>query len=251
LALLPPMSLQGRSWFKPAGGVWPGLALGGILLLGACASGDFPVEAPAVTPVAGSIPYHLLALEPADAAEAAQHRQIVGFVRAALAAGGMHEVAREAAAERLVRLDYSVGPPHKAPVNETEPMYEITPGKIVDQSVAVGINTAGSTIYEMRKVKEPDVVTYRGERPVAYVRTVYEKRLRLTVRAVDEIDSDQPARELWSLELLAEGPSRNFRRMLPVLTGPGRPYLGQGATGPAILRINDDTGAIESIESSL
>jgi hypothetical protein len=245
------MNAHVRSWYKLAGWGWRLTALGGVLLVAACASADFPLEAPPVAPVAGSIPYHLLAFEPANAAEVAQHRQILSFVRAALAAGGMHEVAREAAAEQVVRLDYSVGPPHKAPVSETEPLYEVTPGKMVDQSVAVGINTAGSTIYEMRKVKEPDVVTYHGERPVEYLRTVYEKRLRLSARALDDIAADRPARDLWSVELLAEGPNRNLRKMLPVLTGAGRPFLGQTAAGPSILRINDDTGAVESIESEL
>lgn len=227
------------------------MALGGAVLLTACESSNLSIPAVPSTPGPGSVPYHLLSVEPAEPTEAAQHRQIVGFVRAALAAGGMHEVPRAAAAEVVVSLDYQVGPPHQGPVSETEPMYEVTPGKMVDQSVAVGINTAGSTIYEMRKVKEPDVVTYHGERPVAYLRTVYEKRLRLSARSLDDIAADRPSRELWSVELLAEGPSRSLRKMLPVLTGPGRPYLGREAEGPAILRINDDTGAIESIESSL
>lgn len=245
------MSSQGRPWSKPAGYVRCGWALGVALLLAACESSTLSIPAVPSTPAPGSVPYHLLSVEPAGPAEAAQHRQIVGFVRAALAAGGMHEVARADAAEVVVSLDYSVGPPHQGPVSETEPLYEVTPGKMVDQSVAVGINTAGNTIYEMRKVKEPDVVTYHGERPVAYLRTVYEKRLRLTARSLDEIAAARPARELWSIELLAEGPNRTLRKMLPVLTGPGRPYLGKAAAGPAILRINDDTGAIESIESSL
>jgi len=35
------------------------------------------------------------------------------------------------------------------------------------------------------------------------------------------------------------------------LAGPGRPFLGQGATGAAVLRVDEASGTIESVERAL
>lgn len=238
---------------------WPGwsgclrrlLAFGASLLVGACQSGGSAVDEAAAVQVPPTIPYHLAVADAAPGAETTQQREILNAVRAALAAKGMYEAARGAPADLTLSLEYRVGPAHDGRVSETEPIYEITPGKMVDQFVIVGIGGNGSTVSELRKVKEPDIVIYQGERPVTMIRKVYEKSLHLSARENGAGSDGRPAREIWSLELIAEGQSRDFKKILPILAGPGRHFLGDEADGPTILRINEDRGTIDLVERSL
>lgn len=225
-------------------------AFGASLLVGACQSGNTSREEVPAGPAAPTIPYHFAVADPSPGAEASLQREILGAVRAALAAKGMYEVPRGTPAELTLSLEYGVGPAHDGRVNGTEPIYETTPGKIVDQFVIVGIGGNGSSVSELRKVKEPDVVIYQGERPVTLIRKVYEKSLHLSARANGAGSDGRPAREIWSLALIAEGPSRDFKKLLPVLAGPGRHFLGDEGDGPTILRINEDRGTIDSVERS-
>ena len=249
MSLLP--SSHRSSWPRLAGCLRPVFALGASLLVGACQTGDTGAEETPAVQVPPTIPYHLAVADPAPGAETAQQKEILGAVRAALAAKGMYEAPRGAPADLTLSLEYRVGSAHNGRVSETEPIYEITPGKIVDQSVAVGIGGNGGTVYEFRKVKEPDVVIYQGERPVTMIRKVYEKSLHLSARENGAGSAGRPAREVWSLEMIAEGPSRDFKKILPVLAGPGRHFIGDEADGPTILRINEDRGTIDSVERSL
>lgn len=249
MSLLP--SSHRTSWLRRSGCLRSLFACGASLLVGACQTGGAGAdEAPGV-PVPPTIPYHLAVADPAPGAEAAEQKEILGAVRTALAIKGMYEVAKGAPADLTLTLEYRVGPAHDGRVSETEPIYEITPGKMVDQSVAVGIGGGGNTVYEFRKVKEPDVVIYQGERPVTMIRKVYEKRLHLLARENGGSPAGRPDREIWSLELIAEGPSRDLKKILPVLTGPGRHFLGDEADGPTVLHINEDRGTIDSVERSL
>ena len=177
--------------------------------------------------------------------------QMSKAVQSALAARGFRPVAAPAEAALVVTLDLKVGPPHDGPVGGSEPIYEITPGKEEYESVTLGIGGNGGTLYDTRKVKQPDIVIYQGERPVTVIRTVYEKRLRLSARLADGSPGGRSDREEWSVEFIAEGPARDWRRILPALAGPGRPFLGQGATGAAVLRVDEASGTIESVERAL
>lgn len=230
-------------------------ALCGALLAGACQSGPTDggsaVAAVQSVPPGPTISYRLATTDPTAGADVVQHREIVASVQAALAAQGMREVARGAVADLVVSLEYRVGPPHNGQISENEAVFEITPGGVHEEAVPVGLGSTGSTIYEMRKVKEPDIKIYAGEHAVTVTRRVYEKRLRLSARANDLRASGGLGREAWSVELIAEGQRRDFRKMLPVLAGAARPFLGHEADGAAVLRINDDSGEVESVERAL
>ena len=239
------------SWPGRAGCVRPLLAFGASLLAGACQNVGSGAEEVAAVQVPPTIPYHLEVAAPAQSPEAAQQREILDAVRTALAATGMYEAPRGAPGDLTLSLEYRVGPAHDGPVSETEPIYEITPGKIVDQLVTVGIGGNGNSVSEFRKVKEPDIVIYQGEQPVTRIRTVYEKSLRLSARENRAAPRGLPAHEIWGLELIAEGPSRDFKKILPILAGPGRHFLGDEADGTTVLRINEDKGTIDSVERSL
>jgi hypothetical protein len=225
------------------------------LLAGACQSSDpaggmaAPAE-PAV-PAGESIAYRLVAVEPAAGPEATQQREILAAVRAALAAQGLREPGRAGRSELVVAVDYRVGPPHASEVSETEALYEVTPGKEEYESVSLGIGPTGGTIYDMKLVKQPDTRVYVGERPVLVTRTVYEKRLRLSAR----VDAPGPASgvggEAWSVELIAVGQRRDFKKLLPVLMGAARPFLGPGTAGATVLQVNEDSGVIESVDRTL
>jgi hypothetical protein len=225
--------------------------LAGVLLAGACQSPEVAVD-PLPPVLAGEVvSYRLVTNGPAVDSGSSAQREIVGAVQAALAAQGMREVARGSVPDMVVTLDYRIGPPHEGRVNESEATYEVTPGGEAYESVPVSLGATGSTIYELRMVKQPDVRVYTGERPVSVVRTLYEKRLRLSARMNTPGPEGGPGREVWSLEMIAEGRNRSLARMLPALTGPGRAFLGSAAEGAAVLHVNDDSGAVESVERAL
>ncbi len=208
-----------------------------------------PVQpAPAAIPPEQAMPYRLLV---AGQGDALAREQIVKAVQAAFAARGLRPTVAAEDAELVVTLDLKVGPLHDGPVGESEPIYDVTPGKEEYESVTLGIGGNGGTLYDTRKVKQPDIVIYQGERPVTVIRTVYEKRLRLSARLADGSPVGRSDREEWSVEFIAEGPARDWRRILPALAGPGRPFLGQGATGAAVLRVDEASGTIESVERAL
>ena len=123
-----------------------------------------PVQpAPAAIPPEQAMPYRLLV---AGQGDALAREQIVKAVQAAFAARGLRPTVAAEDAELVVTLDLKVGPLHDGPVGESEPIYDVTPGKEEYESVTLGIGGNGGTLYDTRKVKQPDIVIYQGERPV-------------------------------------------------------------------------------------
>jgi hypothetical protein len=204
---------------------------------------------PALAPIPPeqSLPYRLVVSGQGDALA---REQMTKAVQAALEARGLRPAAAGEAV-LVVTLELKVGPPHDGPVGSIEPIYEVTPGKEEYQSVVLGIGGNGGTLYDMQKVKQPDIVVYQGERPVTVIRTVYEKRLRLSARLPDGSPGGRPDREEWSVEFVAEGVTRDWRRMLPALAGPGRAFLGPDLEGATVLHLDEPSGAIESVERAL
>jgi hypothetical protein len=239
-----PLGKAARRW-------WHFVALGAAGVLAACESPRVATgpatPAPPVIPPEQAMPYRLVVSGQGDALA---REQVVKAVQAALAARGLRPAATGEAV-LVVTLDLKVGPPHDGPVGSSEAVYEVTPGKEEYQSVMLGIGGNGGTLYDMQKVKQPDIVTYQGERPVTVIRTVYEKRLRLSARVDDGSPGGRPDREAWSVEFVTEGVTRDWRRMLPALAGPARVFLGPDLDGPTVLHLDEASGAIEAVERAL
>jgi hypothetical protein len=218
-------------------------------LLAGCAGTGVPAG-PAPETVAdpeNAVPYRLVL---AGQGDALAREQMTKAVQAALAARGWRPAVTPAEAAQVVTLDLQLGPPHDGLVRSSEAEYEVTPGKVEYQSVAIGINATGGTIYDMVPVKQPDTRIYTGEHPVTVTRTVFEKRLRLTARDSGAAPGG-PERVAWSVEFVVEGPSRDWRRMLPALAGPGRPFLAPEVAASTVLHLDEDSGRIESVEQEL
>jgi hypothetical protein len=218
-------------------------------LLAGCAGTGVPAgPAPVAVAPEHAVPYGLVLSGQGDPLA---REQMSKAVQSALAARGFRPVAAPAEAALVVTLDLQLGPPHDGLVRSSEAEYEVTPGKVEYQSVAIGINATGGSIYDMVPVKQTDTRIYTGERPVTVTRTVFEKRLRLTARETAATPGGGPDRPAWSVEFVVEGPSRDWRRMLPALAGPGRPFLAPEGGGTTVLRLDEESGTIESVEQEL
>lgn len=211
----------------------------GGLCLGGCASGNESSRASAVaesSPTEVNSYYQLVAPKPA-AATASQHEEVLAGLRKALATLGLQEASRENRASMVLKVDYTVGPPRQRWVNTTEPVYIINKGRQISQSGLL--------------MTEPDERVYVGDRVVTVERALYEKHLRLSAQEADSASNGRSPRTLWSVEFVSVGQKKDVKPILPVLTDAGRPYLGSGPEGNTVLTIDEETGAIETVDQQL
>jgi hypothetical protein len=210
------------------------------LLFAGCASyTEVKVDSLAKPDAEASISYEIKNKNPLVADDSLRYKEAAGFVKTALSGKGMYEAPPGTKADIVVDMDYGVGPPISRRETVSEPVYITIPGQIRQERVQVGTDSQGRPIYQTITVQDPPTTEFAGFREYQITVTVYEKFLKLAAKENKETSEGRPQQEVWTVDVTAEGESRDLRKNLPVLVAATIDYIGKDSHGQKSIRIKD------------
>ena len=216
-----------------------GLATALLLLAGCASYTEVKVDSLAKPDAEASISYEVKNKNPLVADDSLRYKEAAGFVKTALSGKGMYEAPPGTKADVIVDLDYGVGPPISRRETVSEPVYITIPGQIRQERVQVGTDSQGRPIYQTITVQDPPTTEFAGFREYQITVTVYEKFLKLAAKENKEMTEGRPQQEVWTVDVTAEGESRDLRKNLPVLVAATIDYIGKDSHGQKSIRIKD------------
>ena len=80
---------------------------------------------------------------------------------------------------------------------------------------------------------------------------VYEKYLKLSARENSEQVEGRPQQEIWTIDVISEGESRDIRKTLPVLAAASIDYIGKDSQGQKTIRIKDKDSDIAFVKKGM
>lgn len=227
------------------------LLITATLLLSACASTQVKVDALTRPMAADAVSYRIKSKNPLIDEDSLRHREAVGFVKTALSSKGLYEAPNAENADMVVEVDYGVGPPQLRYETRVEPIYEMVPGRVYYERVQVGTDSRGNPIYQTISYQEPPSMQHVGDREYTVEVLMYEKYLRMSARENRPMEEGIPPSELWTVDVVSEGKSRDLRRNLPVLAAAGMDYIGEETDGQKVVRIKEKGEAVSFVKKGM
>jgi hypothetical protein len=240
-----------RKWSQGAGLIVLTILGLGVAGCSSVAKHTVEVEAEARPKAEGSISYQLISTNPAIEKDTLRHKEAVRMVKTTLAARGMYESPDPAQADMVVDIDYGVSPRLVRQETVRQPIVRRVQGPSIPTTVVAGEDKDGNPVYKTVNLPGDSTEVIEGFRDAVVEVGYYEKRLVLTARENRPGATGQPGEELWSVELLTSGPSRDLRKILPVLAGAGIDFIGKDTGGKVQVRIKENDGAIEFVKQGL
>jgi hypothetical protein len=227
-------------------------ALVAVLLLAGCATThEVKVDSLAKPTAENAISYEIKNKNPLVADDSLRYKEAAGYVKTALSGKGLFEAPPGVKADVVVDLDYGVGPPQMRRETVSEPVYITIPGQIRTERVQVGTDSQGRPIYQTITVQDPPTTEFAGFREYQVTITVYEKYLKLSAKENKEQVEGRPAQELWTVDVISEGESRDIRKTLPVLAAASIDYIGKDSQGQQTVRIKDSAADIAFVKKGM
>jgi hypothetical protein len=223
-------------------GVLPAMLLAlvaGLCLAGCATTHEVKIDSLAKPNAENAISYEIKNKNPLVAEDSLRYKEAANTVKTALSGKGMYEAPPNTKADIVVDLDYGVGPPQMRKEMVSEPVYITVPGQIRTERVQVGTDSQGRPIYQVITVQDPPTTEFAGFREYEVTLVVYEKYLKLSARENKEPEEGRPAQELWTIDVISEGESRDIRKNLPVLAAASIDYIGKDSHGEKTIRLKD------------
>jgi hypothetical protein len=89
-------------------------------------------------------------------------------------------------------------------------------------------------------------MVYQGERQGCAVRTMYEKRLRLSGRRTTG-PAGGAATERWSVEVTNTDQGNDLRKYIPALASAATRYINQNSGGAVSMQVRSDGRPLEGV----
>jgi hypothetical protein len=222
------------------------------LLLGACATThQVKIDSLAKPNAEEAISYEIRNRNPLVTEDSLRYQEAANFVRTALSGKGMYEAPPGVSPDLVVDLDYGLGPPQSRRETVSEPVYITIPGQIRTERVQVGTDSQGRPIYQTITVQDPPTTEFAGFREYQITVTVYEKYLKLTARENAPPVEGRPPTEVWTVDVISEGESRDLRKHLPVLAAASIDYIGRDSEGQKTVRIKDSDADVAFVKKGM
>jgi hypothetical protein len=222
-----------------------------VLLSGCATTHEVKVDSLAKPKAEEAISYQIKNRNPLVADDSLRYKEAAGFVKTALSGKGLYEAPPGVKPDVVVDLDYGVGPPQMRRETVSEPVYITVPGQIRTERVQVGTDAQGRPIYQTITVQDPPTTEFAGFREYQVTITVYEKYLKLSAKENKEQVEGRPAQELWTVDVISEGESRDIRKTLPVLAAASIDYIGKDSQGQKTIRIKDTASDIAFVKKGM
>jgi hypothetical protein len=222
-----------------------------VFLAGCASSHKIKVDALTQPGAENSISYRIKSTNPAFDPEGLRHKEAEKFVKTALSGKGLYEAPNPEAADMVVNIDYGISPPKVSQELHREPMYRMVPGRTRTERVIVGYTKSGSPIMETVIYQDPPTQEYVGDREYIITIVTYEKFLRLSARSNTPPSEGRPPEEVWTVDVVTEGESRDLRKALPVLAAATIEFVGKDSKGQKTIRLKDKDEAIAFVKRGL
>ena len=236
---------------RPASSRFLVCMVGGLLLAGCATTHQVKVDSLAKPNAENAISYEIKNRNPLVADDSLRYKEAAGMVKTALSGKGMYEAPPGVKPDMVVDLDYGVGPPQMRRETVSEPVYITIPGQIRTERVQVGTDSQGRPIYQTITVQDPPTTEFAGFREYIVTVVVYEKYLKLAARENKEQVEGRPAQEIWTVDVISEGESRDIRKSLPVLAAASIDYIGKDTQGQKTIRIKDTAADIAFVKKGM
>jgi hypothetical protein len=212
--------------------------LAGVILLGSgCATG-YPMKVDAISRPKAAAPnaeklisYRIDRKNSATPENSLRDKEAEKFVRTALSGRGLYEAAPGEKADMVLAIDYGMSPPR------------------------IQLKTVTEATYRNNPMELPSVPQYSGDREYHVMVVTYEKYLRLTARENQPGTEGRPAPEIWSIDVISEGESKDLRKYLPALAAASIDYVGKDTHGQKEIRLQDakdgKEGPVEFVKKGL
>lgn len=230
--------------------VFSGIAAA-LALAGCATTHEVKIDSLAKPKAEPAISYEIKNRNPLVADDSLRYKEAANMVKTALSGKGMYEAPAGVKPDMIVDLDYGVGPPQTRKETVSEPVYITIPGQIRTERVQVGTDSQGRPIYQTITVQDPPTTEFAGFREYIVTVVVYEKYLKLTARENKEQTEGRPQQEIWTVDVISEGESRDIRKSLPVLAAASIDYIGKDSQGQKTVRIKDSSSDIAFVKKGM
>lgn len=196
--------------------------------------------------------YALQANSPTPNADPLLQEETANYLRTAFASKGLHEAPVGTTPDLVVSFDFGIGAPVVRQKKITDPTYVTDIDPTPDYGSSVPVTDAdGQTIH--RTDSKPVRPTRRrvGQREIIHSTTLYEKHLRVVAREAAAATTGRPPREIWTLDVVSEGPDDNLRKTLPVLVAAAIDYIGTDSQGKQTLHIKDNAPDVRLVKEGV
>lgn len=197
------------------------------------------VEALAKPEAAEAVSYQIVNRNPLATPDSLRHREAEGMVRTALSGKGLYEAPDKAESDIVIEVDYGIKPPIFRRKTISEPIWIRQPGSSGSAASSASLHRRGNPALRTRSRRNSPSAEIAGYREYHVTVVVYEKYVRLTARENAADIEGRPPLELWSVDVISEGESRDLRRHLPVLVAASIDYIGRDTQGPQMIRLKD------------
>ena len=230
------------------------LALAAVTLFfpGGCASSyEVKVDALAKPNAADAISYQILNKNREVREDSLRYKEAASLVRTALSGKGMYEAHDAEKADIVVEMDYGIGPPQSRRETVSDPVYLTIPGQVRTERVQVGTDRNGIPVYQTITVQDPPTTEFAGYRERIITVTIYEKFLKMSARENKPAEEGRPPNEVWTLDVVSEGESRDLRKNLPILVAASIEYVGKDTHGQKTIRIKDTNSDVVFVKKGM
>jgi hypothetical protein len=227
------------------------LAAVGLLLNGCATTHQIKVDSLAKPDSENKISYEIKNKNPLVTEDSLRYKEAANMVKTALSGKGLYEAPPNVKPDLVVDMDYGVGPPQMRKETVSEPVYITIPGQIRTERVQVGTDSQGRPIYQTVTVQDPPTTEFAGFREYIVTIVVYEKYLKLSARENKEAVEGRPPQEVWTVDVISEGESRDIRKSLPVLAAASIDYIGKDSQGQKTVRIKDTHSDIAFVKKGM
>ena len=230
----------------------PALAVVALFFFGGCATSyEVKVDALAKPNAADAISYQILNRNREVREDSLRYKEAASLVRTALSGKGMYEAHDAEKADIVVEMDYGIGPPQSKRETVSDPVYLTIPGQIRTERVQVGTDRNGNPVYQTITVQDPPTTEFAGYRERIITVIVYEKFLKMSARENKPAEEGRPPNEVWTLDVVSEGESRDLRKNLPILVAASIEYVGKDTHGQKTSRIKDTNSDVVFVKKGM
>ncbi len=198
-----------------------------------------------------AVSYEIRNKNPLVADDSLRYKEAAAYVKTALSGKGLFEAPPGVKPDVIVDLDYGVGPPQMRRETVSEPVYVTIPGQVRTERVQVGTDSQGRPIYQTVTVQDPPTTEFAGFREYQVTITVYEKYLKLSAKENKEMAEGRPQQEVWTVDVISEGQSRDIRKSMPVLAAASIEYIGKDSQGQKTIRIKDSAADVAFVKKGM
>ena len=224
---------------------------GGLLLAGCANSTEVKIDSLAKPKAEYAISYQFHNANPVINTDLFQYKEAVGIVSPALSVKGTDEAPPGTHADLVVDLAYGISPPQRRYKTESKQIFGNVPGESTPVLRTVGVDPAGSPINQTIYEQGPSTIGEVGSRDGLVALDIYEKHLRLAARENKVDEGGKPAPQVWTVDVISEGESRDLRKALPILAAAAIDNVGKDSHGQKVIRRKDTDKSVVFVKQGM